>query len=262
MLRAAFFLSTQKPSQIAELIIAFLFFSGSVTAREHIFVCFEITIFNFKHETTTERSEREGIRNVHITGSILMINGLLHFFLLLVFFFFKKKLFCIQEYKKPISLPKRKENVSRKTLQASPGRESAAFFFFLAPCSPFFLAFNSLHSQLSSRSLKLYKSVFYWSLYRLLMLPIERERHTTHKNDEFIFVNLNVSHKLLFKLPFHDFFSLLFFGLVNRSLITDKAECRSLNKMTSERGSPELLDVAETEPTIVFFLASSLMAKL
>lgn len=47
-------------------------------------MCFEITIFNFKHETTTAVLEEEDkigeIRNVHITGSILMINGLLHFF--------------------------------------------------------------------------------------------------------------------------------------------------------------------------------------
>lgn len=111
---------------------------------------------------------------MHITGSILMINGLLHFF-----FFQKKKLLCIQEYKKPISLPKRKKMLHEKKSTCTAFSSTSSFS---ARC-------------FASQSLKLYKSVFYWSLYRLSMLQPNKN------NDEIIFANLNKSHKLLLKLP-------------------------------------------------------------
>lgn len=45
----------EKKIGITELIIAFL---GSLAIRKALFVCFKITIFNFKHETTGEQQRR------------------------------------------------------------------------------------------------------------------------------------------------------------------------------------------------------------
>lgn len=115
-----------------KLIIAF-FRSGA--AETPVFcVCFEITIFNFEHEAARREKEKNNRINFNDQWACN------------AFLSKKKNLFCIQqEYKKPISLPKRKKML----------------LFFEASALPV--------SFPTSQSLKLYKSVFYWSLYVLLM---------------------------------------------------------------------------------------------
>lgn len=117
-----------------------------------------------------------------------MINGFLNFFL----FSFKKKLFCIHKNTRNQLVYRRERNVlflSREEKKAcSFFLTSTSLFLIAVPCVFFFL--------FASQSLKLYKSVFYWSLYLLLMLQ-QNNSYREKKIAEFICANLNKSHKLL-----------------------------------------------------------------
>lgn len=124
-----------------------------------------------------------------------MINGLLHFF-----FSSKKKLFCIQEYKKPISLAERKKMLrdSARLFLCSPRRllYFAALLVSFLPVAPKVLNFINL----SSTGL----CIGCWCL-----------RANTKKR------RICKSHKLWLKLPLCNYNEKRF---ANRSLITDKAK--------------------------------------
>jgi hypothetical protein len=95
----------------------------------------EITIFNFQHEAEV-RGERE--YEMHITGSILMINGLLHFFSL------KKRLLCIRRTNT------RNQLVCPREKKAQKAGESARGHFLLRSTSSFSAAAARLFFLLSS----------------------------------------------------------------------------------------------------------------
>lgn len=128
--------------KITELIIAFHLRWGRGCERARakssqkafFFVCalrLPYLISNMKQPSEPWTGKEES-RNVHITGSILMINGLLHFF----FFSSKKSYFAYKNTRNQLVCKKRRKML-RDSRLARPFLPSFASWFSVR-CSPFF----------------------------------------------------------------------------------------------------------------------------
>jgi hypothetical protein len=129
------------------------FFSGSIAC---IFLCalrLPYLISNMKQRRRHPKKKKKS--KFVQPGSILMINGLLHFFSLK-----KKKLFCIQEYKKPISLLSKKRKKMLRDLHG---------FFFAS-----LLAFRLLYFLFSRVSSPKKKTVLNFINLSLLLVFVSR----------------------------------------------------------------------------------------